>query len=81
MSNTPLNCSVLEIFLGILTGLIWLLLAVLGVVGDLLALIGIVGTLANIVVIIIALLGFLAVLLLGYCILRRVWRCCFGRNC
>ena len=79
MSGTQLNCSVFEIFLGVLVGLIWLLLAILGVVGDLLGLIGIVGGLAEIITIIIALLGFLAVLLLGFCILRRVWRCCFGR--
>lgn len=74
------NCSVFDIFLGFLVGLAFFLLAILGAVAGFLGGIGlsaIAGTVANI----LAVIGFLVLLFLGYCILRRVWGCCFGRDC
>lgn len=79
MNQVFSKCSILELFLGFLTGVVWLLLSVLGVVTGFVGLLalGAIGTVLNIV---IAIIGFLATLLFGVCIFKRVWRCCFGRG-
>lgn len=74
------NCSVFDIFLGFLVGLAFFLLAILGAVAGFLGGIGL-GAIAGTVANILAVIGFLVLLFLGYCILRKVWGCCFGRDC
>jgi hypothetical protein len=70
------SCSLFEIFLGFLTGVAWLLLAKLGIVSGFFTMLslGYIGTILNLV---IAIVGFLAFLLFGICIFKKVWRCCF----
>ncbi|MEH7505058.1 ABC transporter [Neobacillus drentensis] len=75
MSNGHSSCSIIGIFLGFLTGVIWLLLALLGVITDFCVLLGL-GSLGNFLNILIALIGFLAFLLFGLCLFKKVWRCC-----
>ncbi|MEK4029911.1 MULTISPECIES: ABC transporter [Bacillaceae] len=72
MSN-GLNGSISEIFLGFLTGVAWLLLSVLGVTSTFFGLIGL-GEIADILSTILAIVGFLAFLLFGASIFRRIWR-------
>ncbi|MGR3764529.1 ABC transporter [Rossellomorea sp. NS-SX7] len=74
------SCSVFDIFLGVLTGLIWFLLAALEVITDAFALIGLVGGFADFVAIFIGVVGFLAIVLFGFCLFRKIWHCCFGRR-
>ncbi|OAH56639.1 MULTISPECIES: hypothetical protein [Bacillaceae] len=80
MSNGHSTCSLFELFLGFLTGVVWLLLATtLGVLTSLFTFLnlGIVGTVLHFI---IAILGFLAVLLFGICIFKRAWGCCCGKK-
>jgi hypothetical protein len=74
------NCSVFEIFLGFLVGLAWFLLAIFGVIDQFFGGIGWYA-IGDTVSIIIAIVGFIVILLLGFCILKKVWGCCFGRKC
>ncbi|OCA92857.1 ABC transporter [Pseudobacillus wudalianchiensis] len=79
MSNGLFAGGILHLFLGFLTGVIGLLLAVLGVLTQLftlLSLTGIGGTLT----LLIAILCFLASLLFGGCLFLRVWCHCCGRK-
>lgn len=80
-SHRKSGCSVFDVFLGVLTGLIWFLLAVLGVIADAFSLIGLVGPLASFVSIFFGVVGFFAILLFGFCLFKRVWHCCFGGGC
>ncbi|MEH7177609.1 ABC transporter [Neobacillus vireti] len=75
MSNGYSSCSIWGVFLGFLTGVIWLLLAVLGFISTFFGLLGL-GALGNILNILIALIGFLAFLVFGFCLFKKVWRCC-----
>jgi hypothetical protein len=79
-SHRKSTCSVFDVFLGVLTGLIWFLLAVLGVIDDFFDALGL-GGLADIASIFFGVVGFLAILLFGICLFKRVWHCCFGRGC
>lgn len=78
MSMKHAACSVFEIFLGFLVGVVFLLLTVLGVVSDFFRLIDL-GSIGYVFTIILAILSFLASLLFGLCIFKRVWHCCFGK--
>lgn len=66
--------SIFGVFVGFLTGVIWLLLANMGVITDLFALLGLGGVLGNILTILIALIGFLAFLVFGFFIFKIAWR-------
>jgi uncharacterized membrane protein YuzA (DUF378 family) len=79
-SHKKSTCSVFDVFLGVLTGLIWFLLAVLGVITQALVAIGL-GSLASFVSIFFGVVGFFAILLFGFCLFQKVWDCCFGRRC
>jgi hypothetical protein len=79
-SHRKSGCSVFDVFLGVLTGLIWFLLAVLGVIEDAFEAIGLDG-LADFASIFFGVVGFLAILLFGICLFKRVWHCCFGGGC
>lgn len=70
-------CSVFELFLGILVGVGLILLARFGLVGFVLGGLGLAGTVSTIV----GIIGFIVVILFAYCIIRRLWRCCFGGGC
>ncbi|MET1032362.1 hypothetical protein [Domibacillus tundrae] len=76
MNNGHSSYSIFEIFLGFLTGVVWLLLPTSGIISDFVVLldIGSIGTILNII---IAIVGFLAFLLFGICIFKRMWRYCF----
>jgi hypothetical protein len=69
------HCSIFGIFLGLLTSVIWVLLATLGVISDLFGLLDL-GSLGSILNILIAVIGFLGFLLFGICIFKKVGRCC-----
>jgi hypothetical protein len=71
-------CSVFELFLGVLLGVGLILLAKFGLVGFVLY--GL-GTLAGTLSTIIGIIGLIVVILFAYCIIRRLWRCCFGGKC
>ncbi|MCI2257048.1 ABC transporter [Domibacillus sp. PGB-M46] len=76
------TCSVFEMFLGFLVGVVFLLLTVWGstpVVPGFFSLLGL-ETIGATFTLIIAILSFLASLLFGLCILKRVWHCCFGKK-
>ena len=79
MSNGFPNGSIWEMFLGFSAGVVWLLLAVLGVLPDLFGLLEL-GGIGRILNLLIGILGFLAFLLFGACIFKRAWRCCFRRK-
>jgi len=70
------HCSIFGIFLGFLTGVIWLLLAVLGFITDIARLLALGEVLSNIFNILIALIGFLAFLFFGLCLFKKAWRYC-----
>ena len=70
------HCSISGVFLGFLTGVIWLLLALLGPVTTFLELLGLVGVLVTILNVLIALVGFLAVIFFGLCLFKKAWRSC-----
>ena len=71
MSN---HYGIFGTFLGFLTGVIWLLLALSEFITDFFGLLGLGGVLGNILNILIALIGFLAFLFFGFCIFKKAWR-------
>lgn len=71
-------CSVFELFLGVLVGVGLVLLSIFGLVGTLLAGLGAFAATLNTIV---GVLVLIAVILFAFCIFRRLWRCCFGRQC
>lgn len=75
------TCSVFEIFLGFLVGVVFLLLTVFGAVPVIPGFFLFVGleSIGSIFTIILAILSFLVALLFGLCIIKRVWHCCFGK--
>ncbi|WNS79412.1 ABC transporter [Domibacillus sp. DTU_2020_1001157_1_SI_ALB_TIR_016] len=74
-------CSIFEMFLGFLVGVVLLLLTVWGTTPAIPGFFSLLGleTIGATFTIIIAILGFLVSLLFGLCIFKRVWRCCFGK--
>ena len=64
------------IFLGFLTGVIWLLLALSGFITEFFGLLGLGGVLGNILNILVALIGFLAFVLFGLCLFKKAWHYC-----
>ncbi len=71
-------CSVFELFLGVLVGVGLILLSYFGLITLLLAALG---GLAATINTIIGVIGLIVVILFAYCILRRLWSCCFGGRC
>ncbi|WP_041966816.1 hypothetical protein [Mesobacillus selenatarsenatis] len=71
-------CSVFELFLGVLLGVGLILLSTFGLVAAILA--GL-GALAGTLNTILGVIGLIVVILFAYCIIRRLWRCCFGGRC
>jgi hypothetical protein len=78
MSNGHSSCGILGLFLGFLTGLVWLLLCTSGVITTFLTLLTL-GALANIFNILISLIGFLVVIIFGLLIFKKVWRFYFKK--
>ena len=78
MSNGHSSCGILGLFLGFLTGVVWLLLSILNVVTGFFTLINL-GGLGAILNILIALIGFLVVIVFGLLIFKKVWRCYFKK--
>jgi hypothetical protein len=70
------HSDIFGIFLGFLTGVIWLLLALLQYITNFFVLIGLGAVLGNILNIVIALIGFLAFLFFGLCLFKKAWRHC-----
>ncbi len=70
------SSSVFDLFLGFLTGVILFLLVSFGVIGPYLLPLGPIG---NILTIIIGILAFLALLIFGLYLFKRVWRGILGR--
>jgi hypothetical protein len=70
-------CSVFELFLGVLVGVGLILLAKFGLIGFVLGGALFAGTISTIV----GIIGLIVVILFAYCIIRRLWRCCFGGRC
>lgn len=70
-------CSVFELFLGVLLGVGLILLSYFGLIGFVLGGAALAGTISTIV----GIIGFIVVILFAYCIIRRLWRCCFGGGC
>lgn len=62
------------LFLGFLTGVIWLVVALEGFITEFFGLIGLGGVLGNILNILIALIGFLVFLVFGFFIFKKTWR-------
>lgn len=73
MSNGHSSCGIFGIFLGFLTGVIWLLL--LGEITDLLAVFNL-GIVATVLIFLIKLIGLLAFLIFGLYVFKKVWHCC-----
>ncbi|WP_071394336.1 ABC transporter [Bacillus tuaregi] len=67
------NSGTFSIFLGFLTGALWLYLAVSGILTSFLALLGLAGVLVTIINVLVALVGFLAFLVFGYYVFKRAW--------
>ncbi|MEW8969340.1 ABC transporter [Mesobacillus jeotgali] len=70
-------CSVFELFLGVLLGVGLILLSYFGLIGFVFGGAALAGTISTIV----GIIGFIVVILFAYCIIRRLWRCCFGGGC
>lgn len=79
MSGYGTSCSIWDVFLAFLAGVILLLLVKFGIIYAVLSILQLSG-IATILNFIVGLLGILAVILFVICIFRRVWRCCFGRG-
>jgi hypothetical protein len=71
-------CSVFELFLAVLVGVGLILLSAFGVVAEILAFLGGLAITLNTIV---GVIGVIVVILFAYCIIRRLWRCCFGGRC
>jgi hypothetical protein len=78
MSNGHSSCGILGLFLGFLTGVIWLLLTTLNVFTALLTLLTL-GALVPILNILFGLIGFLVVIIFGLLIFKKIWRCYFKK--
>ncbi|MEH7376992.1 ABC transporter [Neobacillus drentensis] len=76
MGHNHCSCGIFGIFLGFLTGVIWLLFVVLGWVTLLLGVIGLGGLLVTVLNFLIALIGFLAFLIFGLCLFKKAWHHC-----
>jgi hypothetical protein len=76
MGHNHCSCGIFGIFLGFLTGVIWLLFVVLGWVTILLGVIGLGGLLVTVLNFLIALIGFLAFLIFGLCLFKKAWHHC-----
>ncbi|MEH7009497.1 ABC transporter [Neobacillus niacini] len=74
MSNCHSCCGILGLFLGFLTGVVWLLLSTLNVITGFFTLVGL-GSLGGILNILIALIGFLVCIVFGLLIFKKAWRC------
>ncbi|WP_394233523.1 ABC transporter [Niallia oryzisoli] len=70
------SSSTFGIFLGFLTGVIWLFLAVSGTITGFLGLLQLTGILVTIINVLLALLGFLCSLVFGLYIFKRAWHYC-----
>ncbi|MEH7307841.1 ABC transporter [Neobacillus drentensis] len=68
--------GIFGIFLGFLTGVIWLLFVALGWVALLLGVIGLSGLIVTVLNFLIALIGFLAFLIFGLCVFKKAWHHC-----
>lgn len=75
-SHDLFHGGIFGIFLGFLTGVIWLLLALKGFFTKLFVLLGLGTVLGKILTILIALIGFLAILIFGFFIFKKAWRNC-----
>ncbi|MFK9095045.1 ABC transporter [Bacillus salipaludis] len=73
MSHGQSSWGVFGIFLGFITGAVWLLFSVLGFISDFFGLLGL-GNLGNILNILIALIGFLAFIIFGLFVFKEAWR-------
>lgn len=71
-----LQNNIFGIFLGFLTGVIWLVLASSGYITAILGLLGLGGVLVNILNILIALIGLLAFLIFGFFLFKKAWSYC-----
>ncbi|MFP5108347.1 ABC transporter [Neobacillus sp. C211] len=76
MGHNHCSCGIFGIFLGFLTGVIWLLFVVLGWVTILLGVIGLSGLFVTVLNFLIALIGLLAFLICGLCIFKKAWHHC-----
>ncbi|MGF6949304.1 amino acid transporter [Neobacillus sp. B4I6] len=76
MGHNHCSCGIFGIFLGFLTGVIWLLFVVLGWVTILLGVIGLTGLFVTVLNFLIALIGFLAFLIFGLCLFKKAWHHC-----
>ncbi|WHY64930.1 ABC transporter [Neobacillus sp. SuZ13] len=74
-SNHHCSCGIFGIFLGFLTGAIWLLFGLLWVT-SLLGVIGLVGLIVTVLKFLIILIGFLAFLIFGLCVFKKAWHHC-----
>jgi hypothetical protein len=74
---SPSSSSVFDLFLGFLTGVILFLLVSFGVIDTYLLPLG---TIGNILTIVIGILAFLALLIFGLYLFKRLWRGILGRS-
>ncbi|WP_338448144.1 ABC transporter [Niallia oryzisoli] len=70
------SSSTFGIFLGFLTGAIWLFLAVSGTISGFLGLLGLTGILLTIINVLVALCGFICFLVFGLYVFKRAWHHC-----
>ncbi|WP_066368794.1 ABC transporter [Neobacillus fumarioli] len=70
--NHHCHCGIFGVFLGFLTGVIWMLLSLQGTISRFFGFIGL-GSLSNILNILIALIGFLAFFFFGLFVFRKAW--------
>lgn len=73
MGHNHSSWGIFGVFLGFLTGVIWLLFVVLGWVTLLLGIIGLSGLFVTVLNFLIALIGFLTFLIFGLCIFKKAW--------
>ncbi|MEY2193604.1 ABC transporter [Neobacillus sp. BF23-41] len=76
MGHNHCSCGISGIFLGFLTGVIWLLFVAFHWVTMLLGIIGLSGLIVTVVNFLIALIGFLAFLIFGLCLFKKAWHHC-----
>ncbi|MBM7651060.1 ABC transporter [Neobacillus cucumis] len=76
MGHNHSSCGIFGVFLGFLTGVIWLVFVALGWVTILLGAIGLTGFLVTVINFLIALIGFLAFLIFGLCVFKKAWHLC-----
>jgi hypothetical protein len=76
MGHNHCSCGIFGIFLGFLTGAIWVLFVALNWVTLLLGVIGLSGLFVTVLNFLIALIGFLAFLIFGLCIFKKAWHHC-----